>query len=82
MNNGTVQIKRWIRLFLEIQQLGKVDDIYYIFFCIRAEEDEKVARQLMEQEQLQTQAKKMAIELTDEVNPGCRKFLSGLEEKN
>lgn len=34
----------------------------------RAEEDEKIAKQLMEQEQLQNQAHKMAIELTDEVS--------------
>ncbi|XP_060605098.1 trichohyalin-like isoform X2 [Ruditapes philippinarum] len=32
----------------------------------QAEEDEKVAKRLMEQEQLQNQASKMAIELTDE----------------
>ena len=44
-------------------RLRKITFYYYT----RAEEDERVAKQLMEQEQLQTEAHRMAIELTDEV---------------
>ena len=40
-----------------------------IFFhvCFRAEEDERVAKGLMQEELIHNQAQKIALELTDEV---------------
>ena len=41
--------------------------LYFYEIYFRAEEDERVAKGLMQQELIQNQAQKIALELTDEV---------------